>query len=108
MKTVSIIQEVLLVTTATFVKKQFCEMNSPERQRPVNPAEQLEEACWNGLVNELLPEILQQSPGSERVFLWQVEPGRSYLKMSLGASFPIVEKRRSLDPHNFLSNREMN
>lgn len=54
MKTDSIIQEIWLMTTTTFSKRQLCEMNSQEGNRCVIPAEQLEAACWNGLLDELL------------------------------------------------------
>ena len=108
MKPVSITQEILLITTSTFAKRQLCEMNALEENRYMISMEQLEEACWNGLVNELLPEIMQKSPGSEKIFLWQVEMRTSYLTMSLGAYFPVLEKTHALDPHTFLSFREMN
>lgn len=108
MKNVSTIQEILLITTTTFSKKQLCEINSQESNRYLLPTAQLEEACWNGLVNELLPELTQTPAGSERVFLWKVETRNSCIKISLGSSFPVLEKEHCLDPYIFLNSREMN
>lgn len=101
-------REILLVTTTTFSKRQLSETNTKEKTCQPTPVEQLEAACWNGLVNELLPEIMSKSVAGEKLFLWQIETGRSYLKLNLGASLPVFEKRYTLDPNIFLSSQQIN
>ena len=53
MKTKTINQEILLMTTTTFACRDWCEKDVQSSK--VLSAEQLEEACWNGLLEELLP-----------------------------------------------------
>jgi len=107
MKTNSVIREILFVTTTSFSKRQLCETDAQDRSSNLAPAEQLEAACWNGLVDELLPEIMH-FPFAEKLFLWQVEMRESYLRLSMGISPPVLEKQFTLDPHNFLCRQEMN
>ena len=107
MKPNPIIKEILLVTTTSFSQRQLCEIDVTERNNYLTPAEQLEVACWNGLVDELLPEIMQKSSDGEKLFLWSVEMRKSYLRLSLGACSPILEKCFTIDPHIFLTQQEM-
>ena len=67
MKPNPIIREILLVTTTTFSKRQLCETDVQDKNSQLTPAEQLEAACWNGLVYELLPEIMQKRSDNEKV-----------------------------------------
>ena len=103
MKTVSTIQEILLMTTSTFAKKQLCELNSPERRGPVNPAEQLEEACWNGLLDELLDGIIERTASGKRLCLWHTQQRASFLEIELCEDLQFTERYLSINPYNFLS-----
>ena len=107
MKNNSIFREILFVTTTSFSKRQLCETDAGERDSNLAPAEQLEAACWNGLVDEMLPEIMHL-PFTQKLFLWQVEMRKSYLRLSMGLSAPSLEEEYTLDPYNFLYSQEMN
>jgi hypothetical protein len=108
MKPTIINQEILLVTRTSFSKRQLCEMDAQDKNSNLAPEEQLEAACWNGLVDELLPEIVHQSSYDEKLFLWQVEMRTSYLRISIGVCPPVLEEQFTLDPHIFLCTQEMN
>jgi len=109
MKPISVNREILLVTTSSFAQRPFCETESPEGTNGLAPAEQLEAACWNGLMSELLPEILSSSSTlEEKIFLWQVETRTSYLKLNLGASNPEFERQFTIDPGVFVCEKNMN
>jgi len=102
MKSKPINQEILLLTTSTFSKKQFFEKDI----RPDEPSpEELEKACWNGLLGEMLPDIVKND---NKLFLWQVENHRTFLWISLGLCPPVIENFFSLDPDFFLYERQMN
>jgi hypothetical protein len=95
-------QEILLVTTSTFSKRQFCENNTVESARFLSPAEQLEEACWNGLLDELLPEILQKATCGKHLYLWHIRNGASFLQIELSELPLSMDKRFSIDTNFFL------
>ncbi len=107
MKNNSIFREILFVTTTSFSKRQLCETDVQDRTSNLAPEEQLEAACWNGLVDEMLPETMHL-PFTQKLFLWQIEMRKSYLRLSMGLCPPVLEKQFALDPHNFLCTQEMN
>ncbi len=108
MKPASIIQEILLVTTTSFSSRQLCEGDSEDKNSRQAPAEQLEAACWNGLLDEMLPEIMHNLPDRKKLFLWEVEMRKSYLMISRGECPPVSEFNFTIDPHLFQYTQAMN
>ena len=51
-------QEILLLTGTTFSQRQLCENDLKDDRNNLSESEKLEEACWAGLLDELLPEII--------------------------------------------------
>ncbi len=103
MKTDTIQQEILLVTTSTFSKQQWCSKDTADNGgHHYSPAEQLEEACWNGLLDQLLPEIMEKSSSGKELYLWHIRQGASYLQIELSEFPKLVEKPFSIYPNFFL------
>ena|ERR1043166_1466494 len=99
MKTSSTQQEILLMTDTSFAQRQWCEKDNENKN--LTQQEQMEEACANGLMQELLPEVFD-APDHKKLYLWQMRPGFSFLQLELG-EYPLAfEKELSIDPHNFL------
>jgi len=102
MKTKTVSQEILLITTTTLVRKDLCEKDTQQsKTAPVN--EQLEEACWNGLLEELLPGIIERSARGRKLFLWQVIQCNSFLEIDLGELPGQTDNELSLNPYFFLN-----
>jgi hypothetical protein len=101
MKTYSPIREILLITTTSFAGKQLCKTDANNSQEQRTSAEQLKEACWNGLLSVLLPEIMPAS-SEDKLYLWEVEIRRSYLWISMGLCTPVPEQQFTLDPYVFM------
>jgi hypothetical protein len=101
MKTNSTQREILLVTNNSFAQREWCRKeNSTDKN--MTSQEQMEEACANGLIYELLPEIFNTSE-DKKLYLWQMRPGFCFLQLEYG-EFPLAtEKETSIDPHNSLS-----
>ena len=108
MKNNSLIREILLVTSTSFSNRQLCDTDAQDRNNNLAPAEQLEAACWNGLLDEMLPEIMHPSSSGEKFYVWQVEMRKSYLWISMGECPPVPEMHFTLDSHIFLCEQEMN
>src|SRR5690349_6153281 len=101
-------REILFMITTSFSQRELCETNSFENKSSLSRTEQLEAACWNGLLDEMLPEIMHTSSGNGKLFLWQVETRTSFLRISMGAHAPAFEKYFALDPHIFLGEHKTN
>ena len=94
-------KEILLVINNSFAERQWCnkEMNNDKN---MTSQEQLEEVCASGLIYEILPEVFKTS-GNKKLYLWQMRPGFSFIRLEYG-EFPLaIQKPFSIDPHDSLS-----
>ncbi len=72
MNTTIVQQEVLLFTGTSFLRRNWVEREN----HWYSMVEQLENACWNGMLPELLPEIITDTGA---MFVWQVQQCNAFL-----------------------------
>ena len=100
MKTTCTQQEILLITGTTFSSRQWCENN--QNQYPLTEKEQLQVACWNGLIRQVMPEVFNLNNSSKLLYLWQIREAGSFIELQL-AEFPAGKNKHfSIDPYSFL------
>jgi len=102
------VREILLVINTSFAKRQLCERDTHTGYNHPDPAEQLAEACWNGLLNEMLPRTMRAPSCTVKLFCWQVEVKKSCLHICMGVCSPDMEMEFTLDPYLFLCVQKMN
>jgi hypothetical protein len=96
-------QEVLLMTGTSFTSGQLAKKDSNSGTNNFSDIEMLAEACWNGLLPELLPEIFNEDITTKKSYLWQIREGNTFLELEW-ASFPKKKDNFfSIDPYDFLS-----
>jgi hypothetical protein len=98
-------QEVLIVTNTTLSNKALCRNNSSNNNS--STTEELEEAFWDGLLNELVPEIMSYTRDIKMV-IWAVYAAETYLLIDLAESPGIPESIFTIDPNLLLSLINMN
>jgi hypothetical protein len=102
MKATSTQQEILLMTGTSFSNRQSQEKADSDKSRNLSEKERLEEACWNGLLKEMLPEVFKEIDADKELYLWQIKEASSFIELEL-AEFPEEKDRYlSLDPYAFL------
>jgi hypothetical protein len=101
-------QEILLMTNTTFSKMQLCEKDMPEGSKHLSRAEQIEEACWNGLLHEMLPGIVEKPTEGKKLFLWNIRHGETYLQLELCEQPQLVDQHFSIDPYAFMNTISQN
>lgn len=103
MKATSTQQEILLMTGTSFANRQSQDKtDSSEKSKYLSEKDRLEEACWNGLLKEMLPEVFKEIDSKKELYLWQIKEGSSFIELEL-AEFPEEKDRYlSLDPYAFL------
>ena len=106
MKTDSTQQEILLVTGTTFAAREWSEKES-SRESSLTEKEQLEAACWNGLLPEILPEVYFHTDHNKKLFLWQIKEGKSFIDLELGDFPEEMEKEFSIDPYSFMHSQSL-
>jgi hypothetical protein len=100
MKTNSTQQEILLMTGTTFSTREWCERENGKKN--LSEKEQLEQACWNGLLPEILPEVYVNSEDQKKLFLWQIKQGNSFIELDMGETPEETDKQFSIDPYAFM------
>jgi hypothetical protein len=105
MKPQHIHQEVLIFTNTTLSKEALCRKNNSDKNN--SAIEELEEAVWDGLLNELVPEIMPSTRNIKMV-IWGVYAGEFYLLIDMADSPGITEPNYSIDPDVLSSLINMN
>ena len=101
-------QEILLITGTSFSSRQWCEKDSSDDKQRLTEMERLEDACWSGLVKEMLPELFRGADNSKKMFLWKICEGKSFLELDLGESPFEKDKVYSIDPYIFMDSNNCN
>jgi hypothetical protein len=99
-------QEVLVLTQTSFAQKALVEVRGNEK---THPAEELEKLFWNGLLNEMLPELMPHlEKRQSELFIWQITTGETSLLIDMAETPDIIEDSYSINPCCFLSISKMN
>jgi len=97
MNTDIIQQEIVLLTGTTFSQRQLCENDARDDRNHLSESEKLEEACWTGLLDYLLPEIIT----NKKLSIWQIGDSETSLQIEL-SEYPSNQKQLSINPYYFL------
>ena len=109
MKPISINQEILLFAGTSFSRQEFCNKTEPGyRAANYSLIEELERACWAGMLRELLPEITTAPVSGFKMFVWNVLNAEHFLLVNQGTYPYPVETETSIDPHLFLLSIHLN
>jgi len=98
-------QEILIATGTSFAARDLSDINSASSRQ--SQAEKLEEACWNGLLEEWFP-LLAESRNGQKLFLWKVFVSHKFLCMELAESPDSREPSHSVNPYLFVSRMNKN
>jgi len=101
MKAISTQQEILVITGTSFSRRQWSEKNDSGNSF-TSEKEQLEKACWNGLIKELLPEIFDKTTVGEDLYLWRIQEADAFLELEFSEYPETMEEMYSINPHSFL------
>lgn len=95
-------QEILIVHSSSYFSKEFSEKQIIPNGRRLSHKEQLAEACWNGLLNEALPELTTSLP------LQQINEGNKFLNICFGENEEPASTVFSVNPYFFLNHSRKN
>lgn len=96
-------KEIILFTGTSFSSREFILKDKNVRDAmDCSQIENLEKACWAGLLNELLPELVGNPSANASSFIWHIMSGEHFLRISMGPYPQHVENENSIDPYFFL------
>jgi hypothetical protein len=109
MKQQHIHHELLVFTTTSLSRKVFCETNNNDKNANMSLAEKLEQACWDRLLNEMFPEVIDSgSTLPAKMFIRGIYPGKYFLLIDLVDTLGVIDSVRSVDPYLFLTELNLN
>ena len=94
-------QEILLITGTYFSSRQCYEKEGDTGR--LSQKQQLEEACWNGMLGEMLPEICIKPTAAQKMVVWKIREAHSFLELDLGEFPANKDQQLSIDPYCFLA-----
>jgi hypothetical protein len=103
----SLQQEILIMTGTSFTSRLTFQKMSDDTQI-YSETEQIQEACWNGMLPEMLPEICLQFGERDKLYLWHVKENKSSIEIDICDAPCDIEKDFSIDPYAFLSVQLLN
>ena len=103
MKSFATQKEILLIAGTTFAQREWSAADMNEATDHLAKQQLLEQACKNGMLAEILPELPSELNDDEKLYLWLVRQGQAYIQIELCKEPLIIEREFSLDPYLFLS-----
>jgi hypothetical protein len=94
-------QEILLHIETQFAHRKWRDQN-PESTSSLSARQELEKACWDGLVKELIPELDIKLLEGRKLWLWQIHETQSFLALDFYEVPGPKENIFSIDPYLFL------
>jgi len=96
-------QKILLLTGTTFSQRQLINRDGVNDGKDLPESEKLEKALWDGLLDELLPEVIT----NRGLHLWQIWDTEYSLQVEL-SEYPSRERPSSINPHYFFRTANYN
>jgi hypothetical protein len=106
MENCTTLKEILLVADSSLFLKSWLKRNEDSREKSFTPREKIMDACWNGLIPEILPECFNEQDQS--LTLWQVNDSHSFIDLEFCAFVQQQEKELSVNPYLFMETQVYN
>jgi hypothetical protein len=97
-----------LLTGTSFLAGNLIKKDDNPPGRPLSEIEQLEEACWNGLLQRMLPEVWIKPSNDGILYLWDVRQAESLLELMLSEVPLPIDRRLSITPRSLLCYQNYN
>lgn len=103
MKNFTTNQEILLLSNSRFFQRDWCALNSNKKDKQLSQKEQLIQLCWNGMLKEIIPEILENESGEKQLTLWEINESGNMLDLRFGDIDVEMNDEWSINPYVYLT-----
>lgn len=108
MNNISTQQEVLLMTGTSFATRQYNERENNDNSNSFSGRDKLIDACWNGLLKEMLPEIYMLNSSAAKLYLWHLWESNHFFMLEMG-DFPTdFDDYFTINPYRFINTQGYN
>jgi hypothetical protein len=95
--------EILLISNASFFQREWSELNSNKTENQFSQKQKLIHLCWNGMLTEMIPEIVQTEPGKKPLTLWEINQSGNMLDLRYGDIDREMNDEWSINPYVYLT-----
>lgn len=95
--------EILLISNSRFFQRDWSELNSNKNDKQLSQKEKLIHLCWNGMLKEMIPEILQPETGKKPLTLWEINESGNMLDLRYGDVDMEMNDEWSINPYVYLT-----
>lgn len=96
-------QEILLAFNSSFLSKIYAEKCNAGSSDISIELEKIEEACWNGLLEEVLPEIFTMNTSHRPIYIWEIREYNSIMEIEMGEYPSGKDNYLCIDPYKFMA-----
>jgi hypothetical protein len=96
-------QEILLACNTSFLSKIYFENCNAGSSDIFIELEKIEEACWNGLLEEVLPEIFTKNTSDKPIYIWEIREYNSIMEIEMGEFPSGKDSYLCIDPYKFMA-----
>ena len=108
MKKMNANREILLQANSKFFQKDWCELNTGKNDKKLSQKEQLVQLCWNGMLEEMIPEIFESETGEKSLTLWEINESGNLLDLRYGDLDQLINDEYSINPYIVMELAEIN
>lgn len=101
MKNNSTNQEILLMSNSSFFKRNWVDLNANKNDKQLSQKEQLILLCWNGMLKEMIPEIMETTKDKKNLTLWEINESGNLLDLRYGDVDREMNDEWSINPYVF-------
>ena len=98
-------QEILIAFNSSFLSKIYFEKCNAGSSDIFIELEKIEEACWNGLLEEVLPEVFTMKTPAGPIYIWEIREYNSIMKIDMSEYPSHKDNYLSIDPYKFIVNQ---
>lgn len=104
------LQEIVIVSSSRFASREYVEKSSgsQEETKKQPKRDTLKDACWNGMLKDILPELFLHFSKDNNLFLWQMRECRNVFTVELADVPGDLDFQASIDPYCFMELQEYN
>jgi len=102
-------QEIIIIQGTSFANRQYAEKAPPTvNNNYLTQHEKLKEACWNGMLKNIMPELFYMFTPDTKLFLWQMRECEKLLTLEMSEEPTPLDYYTSIDPYCFMEIQEYN
>ena len=96
-------QEILLAFNSSFLSKIYFDKCNAGSSDISIELEKIEEACWNGLLEEVLPEVFTANSTDRPIYIWKIREYNSMMEIEMSEYPTGKDNYLSIDPYKFIA-----